>query len=224
MSPDAKYWFLRNHYLFTNLEREQIKDISYQTEFVTNRKGSVIELSQAESRVYTIKQGILKLIEIHENGQELVIDILRPGDLFGEFPLLTPVTNQYVVSLSDQVTFCSFLTADFEKIIQKYPTLGIRYTKLVGLRFTRLQSLYRNLMFKDVRTRLRLFLKDWFTRDYKPEQPNVVKNYLSHKDIAHLICCNRQTVTELFSEFRGAGLLDYNRTQLTLINPALLDV
>ena len=79
-------------------------------------------------------------------------------------------------------------------------------------------------MYKDVRTRLRLFLKDWVETDARPNRPNVLTNYLSHKDISQMICSNRQAVTELFNEFRQAGMLAYDRGQITIINPALLDV
>jgi CRP/FNR family transcriptional regulator len=79
-------------------------------------------------------------------------------------------------------------------------------------------------MFKDVRTRLRLFLKEWVEKEARPGQPNVLNNYLLHKDISRMICSNRQTVTELFNEFRLAGILEYDRTHIRITDPALLNV
>lgn len=224
MTVEAKYWYLHEHQLFDELSRHEINDLAYMSHFRTSRKGDVINLPQSEERIYTIKVGIMKLVEIDDEGNELLIDMLRPGDLFGQFTLTHHDTHQYAVVLSDYVTFCSFLVADFEKILRHNPSLGIRYTKLIGLRFRQLQNRYTNLMFKDVRTRLRLFLKEWVERDAKPGNPTVLTNYLSHKDISRMICSNRQTVTELFNEFRLAGMLEYDRSQIRITDPSLLDI
>ncbi|RYC71420.1 MULTISPECIES: Crp/Fnr family transcriptional regulator [Spirosoma] len=224
MTFEAKYWYLHNHQLFDELSRNHLNELTYLSHFRTGRKGDVITLPQEEKRIFTIKVGILKLVELDNDGDEQLIEILRPGDLFGQFTLTPHASNQYAVVLSDYVTFCSFLVSDFEQIMRQNPALGIRYTKLIGLRFRQLQNRYANLMFKDVRTRLRLFLKEWADKDAKPGQPNVLTNYLSHKDISRMICSNRQTVTELFNEFRLAGMLEYDRSQIRITDPALLNV
>lgn len=224
MTIETKYWYLHNHHLFDELSRNAIHELCYMGHFRTNRKGDIVNLPQEEDRVFTLKVGVLKIVEVDSDGTEQLIEILRPGDLFGQFTLTRHASNQYAIVVSDYVTFCSFLIADFESIMRQNPSLGIRYSKWIGLRLRRIENRYMNLMFKDVRTRLRLFLKEWLEKEERPGHPNVLTNYLSHKDISHMICSNRQTVTELFNEFRLAGMLEYNRRQITITNPALLDV
>lgn len=224
MRIETKYWYLHNHQLFNELSRNRINEICYMSHFRTNRKGDIITLPQDEARVFTLKVGVLKIVEVDADGNEQLIEILRPDDLFGQFTLVRQVSNQYAVVLSDYVTFCSFLVSDFETIMQQNPSLGIRYTKLLGLRLRRLENRYTNLLFKDVRTRFRLFLKEWVEKEAKQGRPDVLNNYLSHKDISRLIGSNRQTVTELFNEFRLAGMLEYNRSQIRILDPALLNI
>lgn len=224
MNIETKYWYLHNHQLFDELSRNRIHEICYLSHFRTNRKGDIITLAQDEARVFTLKVGVLKIVEVDADGNEQLIEILRPGDLFGQFTLTHQDSNQHAVVLSDYVTFCSFLVSDFEAIMEQNPSLSIRYTKLVGMRLRRLENRYSNLLFKDVRTRFRLFLKEWVEKEAKRERPNVLNNYLSHKDISRLIGSNRQTVTQLFNEFRLAGMLEYDRSQIKILNPALLNI
>ncbi|GAB3641249.1 Crp/Fnr family transcriptional regulator [Spirosoma arcticum] len=224
MNIETKYWYLHNHQLFDELSRNEINEIGYLSHFRTGLRGQIIDLSPNEDRVFTLKAGMLKIVDVDADGNQQLIEVLRPGDLFGQFTLTRHTSSQYAVVLSDNVIFCSFLVSDFEQIMKRYPSLGVRFTKLVGLHFKRLKNSYANLMYKDVRTRLRLFLKDWLEKDAKPGRPNVLNNYLSHKDISQIICSNRQTVTELFNEFRQAGMLEYDRSQIKITNPALLDV
>jgi CRP/FNR family transcriptional regulator len=138
MTIEAKYWYLHNHQLFDELSRNELNELTYLSHFRTGRKGDVINLPQEENRIFTIKVGILKLVEVDNEGNEQLIEILRPGDLFGQFTLSHHDSNQYAVVLSDYVTFCSVLVSDFEQMIRQHPTLGIRYTKLIGLRFRQL--------------------------------------------------------------------------------------
>lgn len=218
LSYETRYWFLRNHKLFSALNRQEVAEICIISNFKTAKKGDIIYLSHDErQRVYFLKKGIIKIVEINEDGTENIKDILQTGDLFGQVSLDNQDLNEFVVAMSDSITICSFYTADFEKVIAKNPSLALSYTKLVGLRFKRLQNRYANLVNKDVKTRLRIFLKEWAQSEAQNGSSAVViKNYLTHQDIASLICATRQTVTQLFNEFKALGLLDYSRNEISI--------
>jgi CRP-like cAMP-binding protein len=46
----------------------------------------------------------------------------------------------------------------------------------------------------------------------------VLENYLTHQDMAALICSTRQTVTELLNSFEHEGLLTYGRKEIIIHN------
>ncbi|TAG67473.1 MAG: Crp/Fnr family transcriptional regulator, partial [Runella slithyformis] len=163
------------------------------------------------------------IVELNPNGDETVKEVIQNGDLFGQISLDDQDTDEYAVALSDYVTICSFRIEDFEKVIQQNPSLAVKYTKLVGLRFRRLENRYANLMFKDVKTRLILFLQEWATKEGQAEGNTItLKNYLTHQDIASLICSTRQTVSQLFNEFKTSGLIDYSRSTIVILDFKLL--
>ncbi|WP_229244119.1 Crp/Fnr family transcriptional regulator [Emticicia sp. CRIBPO] len=188
------------------------------TNFKTAKKGEIILFSHDENtRVYFLKKGTLKIVEIDEKGNEIVKDIILKGDIFGEFTLTDSQSDEYAVAVSDNVICCSFKMEDFEKLLERNPQLGLSYTKWMGFRFRRLQNRYSNLMFKDVRTRFKGFLDEWASKEGIESAGEVIlKNYLTHQDIASLICSTRQTVTQLFNEFKEKGILDYSRTEIVL--------
>ncbi|UTA66886.1 MULTISPECIES: Crp/Fnr family transcriptional regulator [Emticicia] len=218
MNLDTKYWYLRDHKLFSVLSSSELRSICMISNFKTARKGEIILFSHDENtRVYFLKKGTLKIVETDENGNEIVKDVIQKGDIFGEFTLTETQSDEYAVAVSDNVICCSFRMDDFEQLLEKNPQLGLSYTKWMGFRFKRLQSRYANLMFKDVRTRFMIFLKDWATKEGTPADTDIIlKNYLTHQDIASLICSTRQTVTQLFNEYKEKGILDYNRTEIIL--------
>ncbi|MFN8353992.1 MAG: Crp/Fnr family transcriptional regulator [Spirosomataceae bacterium] len=217
-SHETKYWFLRNHKLFSVLNRDEMQEICLITNFKTAKKGEIIYFSHDDlQRIYTLKKGVIKIVESDDQGNEIIKDVLQAGDLFGQVSFDDQEINEFAVAVSESVTICSFKIDDFEKVITKNPALAIGYTKLVGLRFKRLQNRYANLVFKDVKTRLRLFLKEWATKESNgATQQVVIKNYLTHQDIASLICSTRQTVTQLLNELKMSGLVDYSRSEIII--------
>ncbi len=224
MNLETKYWHLHNHKLMSVLSSAELREICIISNFKTAKKGEIIYFSHDESsRVYTIKKGTIKIVEIDQKGNEIVKDILQAGDLFGQFTLTDSNLDEYAVAMSDYVTCCSFRMDDFEKVIERNPLLALQYTKWVGLRLKRMENKYANLVFKDVRSRFIGFLKDWASKEATNSNNELIlKNYLTHQDIASLICSTRQTVTSLFNELKENGTLDYSRTEITIKNVAAL--
>jgi CRP/FNR family transcriptional regulator len=137
------------------------------------------------------------------------------GDLFGSLDLIESNEDEYAIVLSNTATFCSFKAADFEKFIENKPEVAVKYTKWIGFWFKRLENRYSNIMFKDVKTRLLNFLKD-IAKDHQTDPDGYVSlpNYLTHQDIASLICSTRQTVTSLLNTLKSEGIITYSRKEI----------
>lgn len=219
MHSEIKYWFLRDHKLFRVLSNDQLKQLCVITGFKEGKKGDIIYFSDSkEPRIYFLKKGAIKISEVDVNGNEITKEIIQKGDLFGELSLDTTIANnEYAQVLTNSVTICSFLLKDFEALMEQHPDLALSYTKLVGLKFKKLKNSYSNLVFKDARSRLIQFLKEWAARDGNETlDAIVIENYLTQQDIAHIICTTRQTTTQLLNQLETEGHLKYDRKELVL--------
>jgi CRP/FNR family transcriptional regulator, cyclic AMP receptor protein len=223
MLDDLKYWYLHDHQLFSILSKQENRELCLIPAFKTVKQHEVVYFSQDdEQRLYTIKKGTLKIVQVDADGKETVKEILRAGDLFGQYTFDEAIDNnqdEFAMAITEKVVMCSFRINEFEEILRKNPSLAIRYTKLVGFKIKRITNSYSNLMFKDVKTRFKLFIKDWAMKEGDGSTKNVIiKNYLTHNDIAGLICSTRQTVTSLFNEFKAEGLIDYDRGEIRVLD------
>lgn len=219
MYEELKYWYLRDHKLFWTLSMSQIKQLCIITGFKKASKGEIIYFSSSDvPRVFLLKKGNIKIVAVDEEGNETIKDIIQKGDLFGELTLeIDSKVNEYAKVLSDEVAICSFLMSDFEDLLLKNPTLALSYTKFVGLKMKRIKNNYSNLVSKDAKTRLLIFLKDWAEREGKKEGNKVIlDNYLTQNDIAQIICTSRQTATLLLNELEEKNLICYNRKQISI--------
>jgi CRP/FNR family transcriptional regulator len=219
MYEDLKYWYLRDHKLFRTLSFKQIKQLCIIMGFKKAEKGEIIYFSSSDvPRIFVLKKGNIKIVAVDESGNESIKDIIQKGDLFGELTLEADVeSNEYAKVLSDDVAICSFLLSDFEDILLKNPSLALSYTKIVGLKMKRIKNSYSNLISKDAKTRLALFLKDWAEKEgVRTENQVIIKNYLTQNDIAQIICTSRQTVTQLLNEMESKAILSYNRKEIII--------
>ena len=225
MFDELKYWYLRDHKLFRTLSMSQLKQLCMIIGFKKAKKGEIIYFSDSETpRVFLLKKGNIKIVAIDEEGNETIKDIIQKGDLFGELELDPDKTsNELAVALTDEVSICSFLLADFENLMLKHPDLALSYMKFVGLKLKRIKNNYANLMSKDAKTRLKTFLLDWSQREGNKKGNTVrLENYLTQTDIAQIICTSRPTATKLLIELEEEGLIHYTRKEITIPNVELL--
>lgn len=219
MYDELKYWYLRDHKLFRTLSMSQIRQLCIIVGFKKAKKGEVIYLSSADlPRIFLLKKGSIKIVSIDEQGNETIKEILIKGDLFGELSLETDnQVNEYAKVLTDEVSICSFLLSDFEDLLVRNPTLALSYTKFVGLKMKRIKNNYANLVSRDAKTRLVIFLKDWALREGKQEGNKFsIDNYLTQADIAQIICTSRQTATLLLKELEDKNLIYYDRKTILI--------
>jgi CRP-like cAMP-binding protein len=225
MYEELKYWYLRDHKLFRTLSFAQIKQLCIITGFKKAKKGEIIYFSNSDvPRIFLLKKGNIKIVSVDEEGNETIKDIIQKGDLFGELSLENDIkSNEYAKALTDEIIICSFLLSDFEDLILRNPNLALSYTKFIGLKMKRLKNSYSNLIFKDAKSRLFQFLKDWAEKEGVFEGNKVtLENYLTQNDIAQIICTSRQTATQLLGEMESNGMLVYNRKEIIISDIAKL--
>ncbi len=202
------------------MNEADLKGLCVITGFKRAHKNEIIFFSdESVKRIFLLKKGLVKISVVDEAGNELTKELIQPGDLFGEI-LLTKTTSQpseYAKVLSDEVIICSFTLDDFEHVLEQNPSISLKYTKQVGDKLKLLEIRYSNLVFKDVRTRIIDFIRDFAKVNGKLENHQlVVRNYLTHQDLASLTGATRQTVTSILNQLEKEGKLLYSRSQITI--------
>lgn len=208
-NADIKYWYLRDHQLFRNLSFAEIDALCILKRFKKSKKDEVVELPFTEKdRIYFLKHGTLKLIRISDEGDEQLVDVLQKGDLFGELNLdQAQGTAEFMKVVSDEAIICTFFRERLEEVMLRKPDFALNYIKFMGFNYKKIQNSYRNMLFKDARTRLLLLFQGMVEKEGITTGSYHLPAYLTQKDLAQLICATRQTIISLFKELEKEGLL-----------------
>lgn len=220
MSSNLKYWYLKDHQLFQKLSYDEIDALCILKRFKRSNRNEIVELPPDENeRLYFLKKGTLKLLRINSEGEEVLLEILQKGDIFGEFTWNKQDKEvDFIKVVSDEAILCTFFREKLEEVMLQKPDFALTYIKVLGFNYKKLQNSYKNILFKDAKTRLLMLLDSIIEKEGLADNQLSLPNYLTQKDIAQLICITRQTVVSLFKELEQEGILHYSQKQITVID------
>jgi CRP/FNR family transcriptional regulator len=174
--------------------------------------------AQDFDKLYFVKEGHVKIGNVDDEGNEIVKEILSPGDIFGQFSLeKNNMQGEFAQAYKDKVALCSFTISDFTKLLTARPDLAVHFSRKIGQKVKKVDYRLINLLQKDARTRLLYFF--WSLtqqQDHIEGNSCIMDNYFTHEDIARLTGTSRQTVTTLITQFEAEGLLEVNRKAITI--------
>jgi CRP-like cAMP-binding protein len=219
MDPIVKYFFLRENTLFAPLTDEQVKQLCKQVKFRRARKGEFIYMTgEASKPIYFLLKGRIKLAEGDEEGNELIKEMVHPGESFGEMTFDDSDPNYEYAAVTSSEAWVGSLSVDqFEQLMESNPVFALHFVRKLAAKFRKLENRFTNLVLMDVKPRLISFLKDWARSEGKRQGNRIVlDNPMTHQEIAGIIAASRQTVTSLLNELKSSGHLHYTRTRLEI--------
>jgi CRP/FNR family transcriptional regulator len=218
MNSEEKFLLLRNYDLWCHLNDQEYDELNIAHHFIEAKKGDYIYFdSHHLNKIYFVKKGYIKIGYIDENGDEIIKEIIREGELFGQFALeKNNLNGEFAKAYKGNVSLCAFTIEDFEKLLKKRPDLAIKYSKQVGEKLRRAEFRLITMLNKDVRSRLLAFFYNLAIMDgyTGPVASHSIENFLTHDDIAKLIGSARQTVTTVINQLREEGLVKISRKKI----------
>jgi CRP/FNR family transcriptional regulator, cyclic AMP receptor protein len=215
MSIDDRFLLIRNCDIFSPLSDTELEELKLVHHFKSTMKGDYLYFEpELLNKLYFIKEGFIKIGFIDEKGNEVIKEIVQPGEVFGQLTLeKNNSLKEFAQAYRSDVSLCAFNVDDFRRILEKHPMLAMRFTRQIGQQLRNVEARLLNLLNKDVRTRLAGFFNYLVQTHPEALQENVfnLPNFLTHEDIAHLIGSSRQTVTTLINEFEDAQYIRFNR-------------
>lgn len=166
-------------------------------------------------KVYFLKQGKVKLSRYADDGREIIIALLGPGEIFGELGISGQQRRDETAEALEESIVCMLSVQEMERMLENNPQLNLRITKLIGLRLQKVESRLASLIFKSSEQRIYSFIYDSATAHGKETADGLeVVLRLTHEDIAKLTATARPTVSAVFSDLEKRNIIEYNRKRI----------
>ena len=222
MEEQSKIWHLENFNLIKILSEQEKEAVHAQSIMKHYEKKQIIYLPEDSSdNVLFLKKGKIKISKYSDEGKEMILSILGPGQIFGELSIIENKKRNEVAEAIEDSLLCIIKADDLNKVIEGNPNFPLQVVKLLGDRVKKIEKRLESLYFKTVTERIKEFILQLAIENGKEElhaSSKIVEVdlFLTHDEIAKLTATNRQTVTSVLNKLENLNIISYSRKSLII--------
>lgn len=167
---------------------------------------------------FVIVAGTVKLTGADESGREVVIAILRGGDVFGELELFDDQPRSVTVTAITETQALALGREDFFEVLERNPRSMRAMLTLLARTIRDTAGRIEDLVFLDVPSRVAKALLD--LRGSKGSKGEI---HLTQEDIAAFVGATRTSVNRVLADLEQRGIIALGRRHIEIKDEAALE-
>lgn len=206
--------------LFAGLPPSGLAEATVRGRVQTFHKGMPIFLQGAPAeRAHIVLTGRIRIQQSDEEGAQIVMRFIGPGETFGTVGLFTDhLYPADAIAVTDS-TEISWSEATLLNLMAHYPTIGINLIKVIGSRLQESQDRLRELATQRVERRIANALLRLAAQAGKTGSGGTEIDFpLSRKDVAEMCGASLHTVSRTLKSWEIQGAIRTNQQRLTIRN------
>lgn len=199
--------------LFEGLAAADLADLSAQATTRQYRRSTLIINEGDESdSLYVVISGRLKVYRSDEQGKEIILGFLGPGESFGELALLDQAPRSASVETQETTQLASISQRAFYGFLESHPMVALNLVRSLAQRVRQLTDSIADLALLDVYGRVaRVLLKE-----AKQEDGQLITDKLTHQDIADMVGASREMVSKIVKELKTGGYISIEEKRILI--------
>jgi CRP/FNR family cyclic AMP-dependent transcriptional regulator len=209
---------LRSVPIFAELKDADIQRLA---EVVGKRrypKDTVVFFEKDEADTFfVIESGRIKVTILGDDGREIILSILSPGDFFGEIALLDDdPRSATAIAIEDTELLC-LARPDFQAVMETNPSITLALIKVLTGRLRRANHQISTIALLDVYGRVARVILDMAREEGRRlRDGRIAFRRATHQEIANRIGTTRETVTRMFKDLERQGLIHVEGREIIL--------
>lgn len=167
----------------------------------------------AGTNLYIVESGKLKVVAENSAGRHVILNVLGPGDSFGELALLDGEPRSATVTTITETNLLSIAQEPFLSFLATRPELAIAVARNLAGQVRRLSNSVRDLALLDVYGRVSSTLSE-LAGDADHIRPKP-----THQELASMIGSSREMVSRVMRELSLGGYVETRRDAIYLRRP-----
>lgn len=180
------------------------------------KKGDVLfRQGDLADKMFMLKYGRVKLTKVNREGNEIILDIVKAGDVLGEQVFWKEFYYPCsAICLEDTYT-CGFTRQGFEQLVLENPQIGLAVIRNLSMRMESLYSKNSSLVEHDMQERVYGILYNIGKTHGKPGSGCYELDFsLSHEELGFLMGVHRVSVTRTLKALKDTGLVKKEQGKL----------
>lgn len=223
MDSKTKIWYLENFSMLGVLKKEELQKMDEMAKMEETPRNQVIYYPDNQSNtIFFLKKGKVKISKYSETGEEYILALLGPGEVFGESAFTGEEKRGELATVTEDALICRVDLLQFQELMANNPALNFEITKLIGLKFKKIQTKFEHLIFKTSEERIIWFIKSMVGQFGRPikgfaDQFQIDIKF-THEEIGKLTATSRQMVTATLSSLEKNKIIKYDRRRIYILD------
>jgi CRP/FNR family transcriptional regulator, cyclic AMP receptor protein len=200
---------LRTVPIFSELSDEDITSLARLALRKRYPKDTVVFFENEEGDFFfTITEGRIKVTILGDDGREVILSVLGPGDFFGEMALLDNEPRSATAIAVEESELLSLHRSDFQSVLNDNKSITSALIRVLSARLRRANHQISTLALLDVYGRVARVIVDMAREEGKRlRDGRIAFRRATHQEIANRIGTTRETVTRMLKDLERQGLI-----------------
>src|SRR6201997_2023516 len=224
LERDARRVALMGSMLFDAMKPEELDEIlKFALERRVRRGQTIFQRGDDGSSLMAVLRGRVRISSISGDGKEVTLNVINPGEIFGEIALLDGEPRSADATAIEDTLLLVVERRHFLPFLRQNEGLFLRLLAVLCNRLRRTSITLEEIALFDLPVRLaRVLLK--LADDYG--RPNAagtrIDLKLSQRDLSNLVAASRESVNKQLRAWREAGTVGLEEGFIVLVRPASL--
>lgn len=221
MSQPVDISLVRSMPLFERVSDEGLQDILAGASSRRYPAGTaVFEQGQAADTFFVLLHGRLRVTQVTAEGQQVVVRIVNPGDLFGIAKALRRLDYPGTATAVAESIALAWPMSAWDDLLARHPTLAVNAMGTMGSRLQEAHTRMRELATEEVERRVAHAVLRLAGQSGKKEARGIRIDFpISRQDIAEMTGTTLHTVSRILSAWEAVGLVEGGRQRLVVLDP-----
>ena len=195
--------------IFSDLEEEEIKKIAKFCMPRTYPKNSMIILEEEfGDTVFAICEGTVKITRVNDEGKEVILALLGPGETFGEMAIIDGESRSANALAQENCILLAFPQNEFLKVLKEYFDVSFALMSELARRLRKSDQQIEALSLSDAENRIGVSMLNLAEDMGIIRKGKVTIEKLPfQQDIANMAGTSRETVSRVLKMFEEKNLI-----------------
>ena len=206
---------LKNIPLFSGLEADQIETLR-KVLLVKTYPKNVYLFSEGDpsDSFYIVEKGKVNVGINDEEGREVILSVLGPGEYFGEMALLDGEPRCAYVMTKERSKLLIISKREFQNLLNANPGIMLSILKGLQKRLREANKRIESLALMDVYGRVARLLTQ--IAGTPREDEVVITDKMTHQEIANMVGASREMVSRVLKDMTNEGYISIQQKRITL--------
>ena len=218
--PVDKRQLLAQSALFSQLEPMELdRLVQFARLKKVDAKDVVFYQGDPGNQMFAVVSGRIRISIVSEEGKEIILGTLGPGDVFGEIALFDGKSRTATATATEASEFLVIERKDLIPFLEKHPQVAIKLLGALSARLRMTDELIEDTLFLNLTSRLaKKLLALARVNGQQTPQGVRINLKLSQQELGNLVGTTRESVNKQLRAWQEEGLISMDRGYITILD------